>query len=385
VEEAELPPDPAPDAELAPAESAAAHPIVFAPVVPISAVPAPIIPAPIVAAPTPHADRTTGLVIFGIAQIILGLLAALMIPLVALAAVMSRLGPASSMHPGQMISGASTYFFAAIVFITLGIGSVQYRRWARALTLVTSWYWLIMGALVTVLITAVLPVMMKTLLQTQQNIGNAQTPALSPTAMAIIVTLVIIFFAFFLIVVPIAFVVFYGREDVALTCRDRDPIERWTDRTPLPVLGASVVFFVGALYMLVVAATSPVFPFFGKYLTGIPAAACLLVLAAIDGYLAIASFRLKLAAWWLAIITLALRLLSMSLTYVKADLVQAYSQMGRSDAELRMLESSPLLRGHVFLWWSLLSLLIFLGYLIWIKRYFDAPVVQPDALEALAS
>ena len=99
MEEAELPPDPAPDAALAPAESAAAHQIVFAPVVPISAVPAPIIPAPIVAAPTPHADRTTGLVIFGIAQIILGLLAALMIPLVALAAVMSRLGPASSMHP----------------------------------------------------------------------------------------------------------------------------------------------------------------------------------------------------------------------------------------------------------------------------------------------
>jgi hypothetical protein len=44
-----------------------------------------------------------------------------------------------------------------------------------------------------------------------------------------------------------------------------------------------------------------------------------------------------------------------------------------------------LLRGHFFLWWSLLSLLIFLGYLIWIKRYFNPPVVQPDALEARAS
>jgi hypothetical protein len=385
VEEAELPPDPAPDAEPAPAESAAAHPIIAAPIAPTSVVPTPITPATIFTASTLHADRTTGLVIFGIVQIILGLLAALMIPLFALAALMSKLGPAGSMHPGQMISGASTYFFAAIVFITLGIGSVQYRRWARALTLVTSWYWLIMGALVTVLITAVLPVMMKSVLQTQQSLGKAQTPALSSTAMAIIITLVIIFFAFFLIVVPIAFVVFYGREDVALTCRDRDPIERWTDRTPLPVLGASVVFFVGALYMLVVAVTSPVFPFFGRYLTGLPAAACLLVLAAIDGYLAVASFRLRLAAWWLAIITLALRLLSMSLTYIKADLVQAYSQMGQSDADLRMLQSNPLLRGHFFLWWSLLSLLIFLGYLIWIKRYFNPPVVQPDALEARAS
>jgi hypothetical protein len=71
----------------------------------------------------------------------------------------------------------------------------------------------------------------------------------------------------------------------------------------------------------------------------------------------------------------------MALTYLKADLMQAYSRVGRSDAELRMLQSSPILRGHVILWWSLISLVVFFGYLLWIKRYFKSPVEpQPEAL-----
>ncbi len=311
--------------------------------------------------------------VFGIVQIILGLLSALMIPLIAFAAVVSRLGPSGAMHPGQLLSATSTYAFAAVALVMLGIGSIQYRRWARALTLITSWYWLIMGTLITVLLTAVMPVAMRTALQSQQHTGNTPSPEISTAAMAIIVTLVIVFLAFFLIVVPIAFVVFYTRADVAATCRDRDPVERWTDRTPLPVLGASLVFFVGALYLLVVGVTTPIFPFFGRYLTGIPGAACFLVLAALDGYLAVATYRLNITGWWIAAITLPLRLLSMGLTYVKADLMQAYSQMGRSDAELRMLQSSPILRGHIVLWWSLLSLVVFFGYLLWIKRYFKPP------------
>jgi hypothetical protein len=342
--------------------------------------------APVAPSPTQHADRTVGLMIFGIAQIILGLLSGLMIPLVALAAFASRLGPGGSMRPGQVLSAASTYAFAAVVLIVLGIGSIQYRRWARALTLIASWYWLVMGALITVLLTAVLPVTVRAALQAQQNVANAPSSQLSATALAIIVTVVIILFAFFLILVPIAFVVFYSREDVAATCRDRDPVERWTDRTPLPVLGASVVFFVGALYLVVVGLTTPVFPFFGRYLTGVPAAACFLVVAAVDGYLAVASFRLKLVGWWIAVISLPIRLLSMAMTYVKADLVQAYSRMGRSEAELRMLQSSPFLRGHVILWWSLISLVIFLIYLLWIRRFFKAGSTrQPEALQAQAT
>jgi hypothetical protein len=329
-----------------------------------------------------YRDRGTGLVIFGVFQIILGLLAALMVPLVALGAFMSRLSPGGAMRPGQLISGVASYAFVAAVMVALGIGSVQMKRWARALTLVTSWYWLMTGVLVTVLLTAVLPVTMRSVLaQTRQNNAGGPSPAMSTGIMAVILTLIIIFAMFFLVLVPIAFVVFYSRKDVAETVRRRDPIERWTDQTPLPVLGASVALFTGSIYMLLVALTTPLFPFFGRYLTGAPAAACFVVLAALDVYLAIALFRLQPFGWWIAVLATPVRLLSMILTYHRADLMQAYSRVGMSNEQLKMLNSSPMFRGHVILWWSLMSMVLFFGYLLWLKRYFQTPAsAQANAL-----
>lgn len=326
-----------------------------------------------------HADRSTGLVVFGIFQIVLGLLTALMIPMVGLGAFVSRLAPGGGMRPGQIVSAIATYGFISGILIVLGIGSIQTRRWARALTLIISWYWLIVGALVTVLITAVLPVALRTGLQAQRDLPNAAPAALSTGVIAVVLTLIIVFAAFFLIVVPLAFVIFYSRSDVAATCRDRDPVERWTDRVPLPVLGATVVFFVGALYSLTVGVTSPLFPFFGRYLTGLPGTGCFLVLAALDVYLSIAFFRLRAIAWWIAIISVPLRIFSMAWTFVRADLLQAYSKMGFSEAQLSALNANPMLRSHVILFWSLISMVLFCGYLIWVRRYFDLPPVQPQS------
>ena len=364
--ETELPPDPGPGLGIASAP------------VPQQTAPAPAVVPVIAAPPGPevptYRDRGTGLVVFGVFQIILGLLAALMVPLVALGAFMSRLGPGGSMRPGQFLSGVASYAFIAAALVALGIGSVQMKRWARALSLVISWYWLIIGVLMTVLLTAMLPVTMRSALaQVQQNSPAGPSPQLSTGVMAVILTLIIIFAAFFLIAVPIAFVVFYGRRDVAETVRHRDPIERWTDRTPLPVLGASVVLALGSLYLLLVGLTNPVFPFFGKYLTGVAASACFLVTAALDTYLAVALFRLQSSGWWIAAVTVPVRLLSMILTYARADMMQAYSKMGMSDAQLKMLSSNPMFRGHVLLWWSLISMVLLFAYLLWLKRYFKTP------------
>lgn len=359
------PPDPAPAPDPVPE-----MPALIPPAVQGTAASLPELPS--------YRDRSTGLVIFGVFQIILGLLAALMVPFVALGAFMSRITPGGAMRPGQIISGILTYAFLAAALLSLGIGSVQRKRWARALTLVTSWYWLIMGALVTVLLTAVLPVTMKGVLaQMQQNTADSPSPELSTGVMAVLLTLIIILAAFFLVFVPIAFVVFYGRDDVAETCRHRDPVERWTDRTPLPVLGASVILFVGALYLLLTGVTTPVFPFFGQYLSGIAGAACFFAMAALDVYLGIALFRLQSSGWWITVLAMPIRLLSIVLTYAKADLMQAYSKMGMSDTQVEMLRSSPILRGHVLLWWSLLSMLLFFGYLLWLKRYFKSPASAP--------
>ena len=348
--------------------------------------PAPISPsAEAVAVPPPanvpaYRDRGTGLMIFGVIQIILGLLAALMVPLVALAAFMSRIAPGGAMRPGQFVSAVASYAFIAVALIGLGIGSVQMKRWGRALTLVTSWYWLIVGSLATVLMTAVLPVTMKgALAQAQQNAADTPSPEITTGVMAVIITVMITILAFFLVLVPIAFVVFYGRKDVELTCRHRDPVDRWTDRSPLPVLGASVAFFSASLYNLLVGLTTPMLPFFGHYLTGIPAAGCLVALAALDLYLAIALFRLRSSGWWIAVLAAPVRMLAVAFSYSSAGLMQAYSKMGWSDAQMNMLRSSPLLRSRVFLWWGVILMLLFFGYLLWLKRYFKPPAAAPAA------
>lgn len=344
----------------------------------------PVMVVPDSSVPPGYRDRSTGLTLFGVLQIILGVLAALMVPLALLGAFLSRLAPGGAMHPRQYVSGIATYIFAAVALLTLGIGSVQAKRWAHALTLVTSWYWLMIGVLVTVLLTATLPVTMKTALAQAQQNASGQVSGLSTGIVAVVLTMIIVFAAIFLIVIPIAFVAFYGRKDVAETCRHRDPVERWTDRTPLPVLGASVVLFVGALYMLVIGITTPLFPFFGRYLTGVPGTACFACFAVLDAYLAVALYRLRSSGWWIAFVTLVARLISGAFTYARADIMQAYSKMGFSDAQLRILNSNPMFRSHVILWWSLFSMIALFAYLIWLKRYFKAPEspLPPDPLPA---
>jgi hypothetical protein len=366
--ETELPPEPSTEPESSPDPSL---PLVIAP-------PSVSVNTAALAFPQ-YKDRSTGLMLFGVIQIILGLLAALFVPFVALAAFTSRLTTgAGKMHPGQFIGTAGIYGAMAVVFLCLGIGSVQTKRWARALTLVTSWYWLIAGALMTVLLTAVLPVMVQSMLRMQQNATQAPAMDTSTGVMAIILTLIIVFAAFFLIVVPIAFVIFYSRSDVAETCRHRDPVERWTDRAPLPVLGACVVLAMQAMSSFVAGGTTPMFPFFGRYLFGVAAFACFMLVTVIDTYLAVAIFRLRPAGWWLAIVTTPIRLISMALTFWRADWAEAYAKMGLSDQQLN---SNPFFRNHILLWWSLLFVIIFYGYLIWLKRYFKTQA--PPQIEAL--
>ncbi len=57
--------------------------------------------------------------------------------------------PANAVPPpqvGQMILCVLFYVLLATWFIWMGIGSILTRRWARALLLIFSWFWLICGA-----------------------------------------------------------------------------------------------------------------------------------------------------------------------------------------------------------------------------------------------
>jgi uncharacterized membrane protein len=319
--------------------------------------------------PREYPDRSSGLTVFGIIQILLGLLALLGIPVILLSAAMSRRATGTSMPAGTYVQTIITYALVAAVLFTLGVGSIRARRWAWALTLISSWIWLIVGIVMTVMLTAVMPA---GFMNAMKAAGNGAAP-LSRGAIAIILTIIIVFLAFFLIVVPAGFLLFYHREDVRETCKRRDLKESWTERVPLPLLAVSLLFAYGVIYYLLDSFTAPIVPFFGRWLTGWSGGLACLLLAALDAFLAISIFQRRVVGWWIAVIALAVRLLSSILTILKGNLFEAYSRMGVPQGQLQVMNSNPAMRSGAMLWSTLVFSVALLGYLIWVKRYFARP------------
>ena len=88
-------------------------------------------------------DCKAGLVTFGIIQIVLGIFCVLMVPLMLVGAVMAsshNVGSVAPMNARMMIPGLLFYVALAAWFLWMGVGSIQARRWARALLLVISWF-----------------------------------------------------------------------------------------------------------------------------------------------------------------------------------------------------------------------------------------------------
>src|ERR1035438_2743222 len=99
------------------------------------------------AVPLPdYKDRSTGLIIFGILTLLLGCLVGLFVPLMLFGQMMAAKAPnAPPVNHAAMLPGIAIYGLLAVTLVWLGIGSIKKRRWVRALLLIFSWSWLIMG------------------------------------------------------------------------------------------------------------------------------------------------------------------------------------------------------------------------------------------------
>ncbi len=324
--------------------------------------------------PAVYRDRSGGLVAFGIVQIVLGGLTSLAIPFLLLGALLSGRAGAGMPLRSYAVTVLS-YAFAAALLITMGVGSIRARRWARTLSLIVSWAWLLFGIIMTVFVTVMLPTSFLAAFQ-KAAASNPNASGMPTGFLAVILTIVIVFFAIFLVVVPLVLLLFYRRKDVQETVKRRDPAPHWTDRCPPPVLAACLLFTWACPYYLVMSFTMPLIPFFGRYLTGVPGALGCLVLAALDAYLAYSLFHLRLAGWWVAMAALAIRTASAAVTFAHGDLLQAYSRMGFQDAQIQAINENPMFRSHLILWLGVGFLLAFIGYMLWIKRYFR-PLAEP--------
>ena len=353
-------------------------------------------------------DQSTGLMIWGILQMMIGCSWRLTAPLAIFGAlVTARAGAAAGpqIDPKMMIPGIAMYLVLGAAFIWLGIGSIQARRWAWSLTVVLSWLWLIGGVACLIYMVLLAPVM-RVSMQTamQQEIDkqvkiqrqaeiqrqaaikrplkggppvNAPQVTIAPPVItpAMITAMLVIGFAVtavFMLLLPAAFLVFYQRASVRATCQRRDPRARWTDRCPMPVLAVSLTLAFTGLWMLCAAVSQPVLPLFGRLLAGPAVPALMLLMALIAIWLAWASYRLKMVAWWGTLLLCAAGTVSSVLTLMRPDVLEKMEdKMNIPAAQLAVLRKAGFFETLAKMQWlCALTGIGVLCYLLYVRRYF---------------
>lgn len=309
-------------------------------------------------------DRKTGLVLFGVFQIGLGGLCALMIPLMIIGMAAAKMLPknaAAPMDTRMMLPGLLFYALIATWFIWMGIGSILARRWARALLTVSSWLWLICGIGGLITLWLILPDMyaqMATSGQLPRAIGQ------------IIMWVTLGFMLVFYVLLPGALALFYGSKNVQATCEARNPSPCWTDACPLPVLGLSLLFGFWACSLLFMGFYGWVIPFFGFLLSGVPGAAVALTTAALLAYAAWGTYRLDVRAWTCSAGLLIAWALSAAATFSRVSLMDFYAKMNFPQQQLELMR--PICDAHAALFTCFFAVWVaaLLGYLLYARRYF---------------
>jgi MFS family permease len=308
-------------------------------------------------------DRRGGMIGFGIVMIIAGCVCALFVPLMLLGQALAARTAGTAPAYFTILPAVVLYAVLAVAFVWLGIGSILVRRWARALSLIVGWLWLVSGAMGTVMAAFVLPKAFGA-----QQPSGAQLPD-SFRVMVMVLTFGML--AVIMVVLPALLVLFYGNRHVKATCEARDPVRRWTDACPLPVLALSLVLGVGVLSMFpMLLGFHAVVPFFGTLASGTAGTALLLAMMAVWGYCAWATYRLKPAVWWLLVAGFGLLMISSVLTFSRVDPIEMYRLMGYPEAQLAQIEKATVLGRRTMLLFMLVGTVPFLGYLLYLRKFF---------------
>jgi hypothetical protein len=189
------------------------------------------------------------------------------------------------------------------LFIAGGVGSMSCRRWGRSLSLVVCWLWLFAGAhiaLFTCLFFWQRPRAKGSI--TEMDAGFAFS--------------MIVLNAMFDVVIPAALVLFYSSKHVKVTVEMRDPRPCWTDRCPTPVLVVSAIFTFGACFHAL-AQIGAWAESFQSVKSG-PDAIWSQTRGALEFlawtvfllYAAWGTYRLRMRAWWSAVIVLSASVIS---------------------------------------------------------------------------
>jgi hypothetical protein len=313
-------------------------------------------------------DRKAGLVVFGVLEIAFGLVCVLLLLFMLMSQALAGRNPNAPHGPHVMFAAMSIYGTAAVAFIWLGIGSIMARRWARAILLCFSAVGLVVGIFACASMVYVIPHMFDVIAQ------QGRTP-LQPAAMlmAKIFAGVFIFFVYF--VIPGAMFLFYRSPHVKRTCEVRDPVERWTDRCPVPALALSLFMGACGVMFLGVLIRHHVIPLFGSYVSGGAGILLCILMGGLMLYLAYGIYRLQIQAWWITVALQVFYSASNLVTTLVGNHEEMFQKMGIDQRSAAM--SSALMSSPGFKWMTILSFIPWLVWLLCIRRYFDKPQLPP--------
>jgi hypothetical protein len=316
-----------------------------------------------------HKDRSVGLVIFGVLQILVGVCCAALVPLSLMAQQLGTIAGASSADPRSAFPGMVVYAALATAFVWLGIGSVRARRWAREVSLSLSWVWLLTGICSLILAWLLLPSVLGALA------GEGGFPV-EVTLLVTVVTTAVLGIVYVLL--PGAFVLFFRSPDVAATCHARDPGRQWTDDLPQRLITLILVWALAAVSVLVMPAYRFVVPFFGVVLVGSAGAIVWLVILIGCVALVWGSARREPWAWWGAMIGVFLAGVSTVLTSLKVETSEFLRAMDLPGDQADLLSAAMTPdRWLVVLFW-LAAWGSFLAYLANLRRFFVAGSADAD-------
>lgn len=311
-----------------------------------------------------HRDRSVGLIVFGVIELLIGGCTALLIPLVVAVTLLSP-APSEGDAPtglGPVAPSLLLYGTVAAAFIWIGLGSIRARKWARAVMLSLSWVWLITGVAAMLAYWWLIP----------RIWGFAAPDGLPAGTAHMVVVTTSLFLGFIYILLPLAFVLFYRSPDVVATCEARDPRRSWVDDCPSPVVSLVLVYAIGAVSCLAAPAYNFAFPLFGFVADGWIGAMLWSVVLAVLLYLVRATARREPRSWNVAMTASLAAAVSSTLSAALVPFGQWLDRMALPADQLRLVAGLGELSPSTMVALSLATWVSWIAFLIWTRRFFPA-------------
>ena len=277
-----------------------------------------------------YRDRSLGLVVFGVIEILIGVFCALLVPMSLLAWWVSRGQAGGPTTLRSILPLVVIYLIMAVLFIWLGVGSIRARRWARDLMLAISRIWLVTGVCTFLMTWLVLPGLLR---------GGGAAEGLPSEVLFVVIGVTLAIVSLIYVLLPGAFVLFYRSPDVMATCRARDPRPQFTDDCPPRVLTLSVVWGMAAISVVAMPAYDWAFPFFGRLLLGAAGAVPWIAVLVACAALARGSCRRRPWAWWGAVAATAAAAVTTVVTSIRVSPEAMVRALPIADDQMQILAS----------------------------------------------